>query len=63
MYGMNKSQIGNYKKMNNVKIVYDCDKKSTSFIPLSAAEIEQHKVMVDILAEQNATNTSETPAE
>jgi hypothetical protein len=49
--------------MINTKIVYDCEKKSTSFIPLSAAEIEQHKVMVDILAEQKANEELEAPTE
>jgi hypothetical protein len=49
--------------MNNTKIVFDCKSGSTSFVPLSAAEIEQHKIMVDTLAEQEATKELEAPAE
>ena len=37
---MKKLQIGSVKKMNNVKIVFDCEKQSTSFVPLSAVEIQ-----------------------
>jgi hypothetical protein len=30
--------------MSNMKVVYDCEKKTTSYIPLSGAEIAQREV-------------------
>ena len=29
--------------MSNIKIVYDCEKKTTSYIPLSGAEIAERE--------------------
>ena len=31
--------------MSNTKIVYDCEKKTTSYVPLSAAEIAEREAL------------------
>ena len=54
MYGMKESKIGSHKKMNNTKIVYDCQKNSTSFVPLSAAELADIEAAAALAAEQAA---------
>jgi hypothetical protein len=40
--------------MNNTKIVYDCQKNSTSFVPLSAAELADIEAAAALAAEQAA---------
>ncbi len=40
--------------MSNMKIVYDCEKKTTSYVPLSAAEIAQRDQDAAAYAEQQA---------
>jgi hypothetical protein len=40
--------------MSNMKVVYDCEKKTTSYVPLSGAEIAQQEQDA-ILAEEART--------
>jgi hypothetical protein len=52
--------------MSNIKVVYDCEKKTTSYIPLSGAEIaEREASALAFAAEQAAREAAalETPAE
>jgi hypothetical protein len=45
--------------MSNIKVVYDCEKKTTSYIPLSAVEIAQREAA----ATEAAARALETPQE
>ena len=52
--------------MSNMKVVYDCEKKTTSYIPLSGAEIaEREAAALAFAAEQAAREAAalEAPAE
>lgn len=49
--------------MSNMKVVYDCEKKTTSYIPLSGAEIaEREASAVAYAAEQAAREAAELEA-
>jgi hypothetical protein len=45
--------------MNNLKIVFDCEKQTTSYVPLSAAEIAER----DTRALTGVPELPETPTE
>jgi hypothetical protein len=47
-----------------MKVIYDCEKKTTSYVPLSAAEIAEREAQaIAFEAEQAARETAEeTPA-
>ena len=48
--------------MSNMKIVVDCDKGVTSYLPLSAAEIAQQDQMAAAASEADANRViEETP--
>ena len=48
--------------MSEMKIVYDCEKKTTSYIPLSAAEIAQRDQDAAAYAEQQAAQAAAAEA-
>ena len=45
--------------MSNMKIIYDCEKKTTSYVPLSGAEIAEREAT----ALEAATRVLEAPVE
>ena len=52
--------------MSNMKVIYDCEKKTTSYVPLSGAEIaEREAAAIAFAAEQAAREAAalETPVE
>jgi len=49
--------------MSNMKVIYDCEKKTTSYVPLSGAEIAEREASVLAFAEAEAARELETPAE
>jgi len=50
--------------MSNMKVVYDCEKKTTSYIPLSGAEIaEREASAAAFAAEQAAREAAEAAQE
>lgn len=48
--------------MSEMKIVYDCEKKTTSYVPLSAAEIAQRDQDAAAYAEQQAAQAAAAEA-
>lgn len=48
--------------MSNMKIVYDCEKKTTSYLPLSAAEIAQRDQDAAAFAERQAAQAAAAEA-
>jgi len=48
--------------MSEMKIVYDCEKKTTSYVPLSAAEIAQRDQDAAAFAEQQAAQEAAAEA-
>ena len=48
--------------MSEMKIVYDCEKKTTSYVPLSAAEIAQRDQDAAAYAEQQAAQEAAAEA-
>jgi hypothetical protein len=40
--------------MSNMKIIYDCEKKTTSYVPLSGAEIAEREAQALAHAEEQA---------
>jgi len=44
--------------MSNMKVIYDCEKKTTSYVPLSGAEIAEREAM----AAEAASKALEAPA-
>lgn len=44
--------------MSNMKVIYDCEKKTTSYVPLSGAEIAEREAM----AAEAAAKALEAPA-
>jgi uncharacterized coiled-coil DUF342 family protein len=48
--------------MSEMKIVYDCEKKTTSYVPLSAAEIAQRDQDAAAYAEQQAARAAAAEA-
>jgi len=52
--------------MSNTKIVYDCEKKTTSYVPLSGAEIAEREAQAAAFAAQEAAREAaalDAPAE
>ncbi len=52
--------------MSNMKVVYDCEKKTTSYIPLSGAEIAEREASAAAFAAEQAAREAaeaEAPAE
>ena len=49
--------------MSNIKVIYDCEKKTTSYVPLSAAEIAERETAAIKFAEEQATKEIEAPVE
>jgi len=53
--------------MSNMKVVYDCEKKTTSYIPLSGAEIAEREASALAYAAEQAARAAaeaeETPQE
>ena len=56
--------------MSNMKVIYDCEKKTTSYVPLSAAEIAEREAAATAYALEQAEREGaaletpeETPAE
>jgi hypothetical protein len=45
--------------MSNIKVIYDCEKKTTSYVPLSGAEIAEREAM----AAEATAKTLEAPTE
>jgi hypothetical protein len=43
--------------VSNIKVIYDCEKKTTSYVPLSGAEIAERE------AQAAAARALETPKE
>jgi hypothetical protein len=51
--------------MSNMKVIYDCEKKTTSYVPLSGAEIKEREEAAKKYAEEQAAKEAaalETPA-
>ena len=49
--------------MSNMKVVYDCEKKTTSYIPISGAEIaEREAAAIAFATEQAARAAAEAEA-
>ena len=48
--------------MSEMKIVYDCEKKTTSYVPLSAAEIAEREAAAIVFAEQQAAQAAAAEA-
>lgn len=40
--------------MSNMKVIYDCEKKTTSYVPLSAAEIAEREAAAAAYAAEQA---------
>jgi len=40
--------------MSNMKVIYDCEKKTTSYVPLSGAEIAEREAQALAYAEEQA---------
>ena len=40
--------------MSNMKVIYDCEKKTTSYVPLSGAEIAEREAATIKFAEEQA---------
>ena len=52
--------------MSNTKVVYDCEKKTTSYVPLSGAEIAEREAQAAAFAAQEAAREAaalDAPAE
>ena len=52
--------------MSNIKVVYDCEKKTTSYSPLSGAEIAEREASALAYAAEQAARAvaeAEAPAE
>ena len=50
--------------MSNMKVIYDCEKKTTSYVPLSGAEIKEREEAAKKYAEELAAKEAaafETP--
>ncbi len=48
--------------MSNMKVVYDCEKKTTSYIPLSGAEIAEREASALAYAAEQAAREAEAEA-
>lgn len=51
--------------MSNMKIIYDCEKKTTSYVPLSGAEIAEREAQAAAYAAEQAAREAvalEAPA-
>ena len=44
-----------------MKVIYDCEKKTTSYVPLSAAEIAEREAAAIKFVEEQAVKEIETP--
>ena len=40
--------------MSNIKVIYDCEKKTTSYVPLSAVEIAEREAAAIAFAAKQA---------
>ena len=49
--------------MSNIKIIHDCAAKTTSYIPLSAAEIKEREEAAIKFAKEQAAKEVETAIE
>ena len=52
--------------MSNMKVIYDCEKKTTSYVPLSGAEIAEREASAVAYAAEQADREAaeaEAPAE
>jgi hypothetical protein len=47
--------------MSNTKIVYDCEKQTTSYVPLSGAEIAEREAQAAAFAAQEAAREAAMP--
>jgi hypothetical protein len=45
--------------MSNMKVIYDCEKKTTSYVPLSGAEIKEREEAAKKYAEELAAKEAE----
>ena len=45
--------------MSNIKVIYDCEKKTTSYVPLSGAEIAEREEAAKKYAEELAAKEAE----
>ena len=49
--------------MSNIKVVYDCEKNTTSYIPLSAAEIAHQESLTALSVLEQQSQAIEAPQE
>ena len=49
--------------MSNMKVIYDCEKKTTSYVPLSGAEIAEREAMAEQYATQKAAEEAQKAAD
>ena len=49
--------------MSNMKVIYDCEKKTTSYVPLSGAEIAEREAQAAAYAAEQAAKELEAPVE
>ena len=47
--------------MSNIKVIYDCTAKTTSYVPLSGAEIKEREEAAKKYAEEQAAKEVEAP--